>query len=87
MIAHDRTRYRGHQANLPGCIRQRSQDRPRERRMPLLRKPRKEVVGNRREIETGLFGPLGIADQIGRAVFFGHQLVAELDHGYGPACS
>jgi hypothetical protein len=37
--------------------------------MSLFLEPGREVVGNRREIETGLFGPRGIADQIGRAVF------------------
>jgi hypothetical protein len=40
MVAHDRTGHRRHQADLSGCIRQRSQDRPGERRMPLPLEPR-----------------------------------------------
>ena len=48
--------------------------------MALLVEPRKVVIGDRREVEAGLLGAPGVADQVGRPVLFRHQLVAELDH-------
>jgi hypothetical protein len=63
---------------------QRSENRPSEWRMTLLLDPGKEVIGNGGEVEAGLFGAIGIAYQIGRAVLLGYQFVAELDHRHCP---
>src|SRR5215510_5080730 len=49
-----------------------AQDRPGERSMTLLIDPGRKVIGDGREIETGLLGSLGM--------FLRHQLVAELKH-------
>src|SRR5258708_39869580 len=48
--------------------------------MALLLNPGKEVIGNGCELEAGLLSTIGIAYQIGRAVFLRHKFVAEFDH-------
>src|SRR5688500_1854444 len=48
--------------------------------MALFLEPGEVMVGDGREIEARLFGPLGVADEVGRAVLLRHQLVAELHH-------
>src|SRR5918996_3288050 len=52
--------------------------------MALLLEPGAVVVGNGREVEAGLLGALSVAHQSARAMLFGHQFVAELDHGAVP---
>jgi hypothetical protein len=46
----------------------------------LLVQQGKEMIGDGRKIEPGLFGAVGIAHQIGRAMLLRHRLVAELEH-------
>jgi hypothetical protein len=38
------------------------------------------MVGDRREVETDLFGAPAVAHQGVRIVLFRHQFIAELDH-------
>ena len=80
VVAHDRTGHRRHQRHAPRGICQRSQHRPRKRRVPLLLQPREEMVGNRRKVEARLLGTRRIADERERSMLLGHELVAELEH-------
>ena len=81
MIAHDRAGDGRHQPDMAGRLGGGAEHGPGERRMALLVEPREEMVGNRREIEPGLFGAHRVAHQRGRPVFLGHQLVADFfDH-------
>src|ERR1700730_4825600 len=80
VVAHGRTGHRSHQAQ-PACrVGQCPEDRPRKRRVTLLLEPGKEVIGNGREVEARLLGSLSVANQLGWAVLFGHEFVAELEH-------
>src|SRR3954454_23124106 len=80
MIAHDRTGHRRHQANMLGRVGQRAQDRPDERCVALFLNPGREVIRYGRKFETSLLRAPDVAHEIGWAVLFRHQLVAELDH-------
>ena len=77
MVAHDRAGHCRHQPDMAGRLGGGAEHGPGERRMALLVEPGEEMVGNRREIEPGLFGAHRIAHQRGRPVFLGHQLVAD----------
>jgi hypothetical protein len=80
MVAHGRAGHRRHQAHPPRRIGDRAQDRPGQRCMTLFFEPGGEVVRNCCEGEPRLFGALGVVYQSGGPVFFGHELVAELEH-------
>ena len=81
VVAHDWTGDGGHEADLARRICNRSQHGPGQGGMPLLLDPREKVIRDGRELETSVLGAPGILDEVCRAVFLRHELVAELNHG------
>lgn len=61
-------------------LRDRAKGGPRERTLPLPRRPRVEVVRQQREGEPGLLGTRGERGELGRAELLGGELVPDLDH-------
>jgi hypothetical protein len=75
-----RTRHARAEADRVGCRGDTAHHTPSERRLALAIDPRVVVVGKRHEREPELLRLLGIADEVGRTVFFARERVAKGRH-------
>ena len=87
VVAHGRAGHVGHQLDPLGCLCDRSQRRPGVRGVALAVKPRKVVIADDLEVEAGLLGVRGIADELARAGLFTHQGVTKSGRRCGHGCN
>ena len=93
VVAQDRARHVGHEADALGRVGGRAEDRPRVARVPLLLEPRRVVVADHGEVEARAFGVLEVADKPVGPRLLAHHRVAEVRHaadvarGGGPGCT